>query len=221
MSERLGLRNEQPPKPQPFADFPQVLESFVKNQLDINKIQELTRDFVRVESNPNTWISSTRSEGPITHVSIGEKMLPEDIARQFRWGAETAEQQYVVKVAHEYAHVIQEMFDQQLLRWLDGAENVPEDAISYVQLYAALAGIGGLHGLSQMGVYHEQNRSTGNLDVSVYEDMAETIGSYLLSSEYFLYRLQNAHGKVTQQQAKELVDHVVAVVANWKKGNEK
>jgi|CXWL01.1.fsa_nt_gi hypothetical protein len=220
MTERFGGRNEQPPKPQPFAGFPQVLENFVRNQLDINKIQELTRDRVQVESNPNTWISSTHSEGSMTHVSIGEKMLPEDIARQFRWGAETVEHQYVVKVAHEYAHVVQEMFDQHLLRWLDGADNTPEDAIPYIQLYASLAGIGGLHGLSQMDVYHEQNRSTGNLNVNVYEDMAETIGSYLLSSEYFLYRIQNARGQITQEQAKELVDHVVAVVANWKKGQE-
>jgi Zn-dependent M16 (insulinase) family peptidase len=197
-----------------------MLEKFVANELDINKVQELTREQVRVESDPTTWVSSTRSENGITRVRIGEQLLPENIARQFRWGAETVEHQYVVKVAHEYAHVVQEMFDQHLLRWLDGADNVPEDAIPYVQLYAALANVGGLHGLSQMDVYHEQSRSTGNLNVSVYEDMAETIGSYLLSSEYFLYRIQNARGQITQEQAEELVDHVVAVVANWKKGQE-
>ncbi len=197
-----------------------MLEKFVANELDLNKVQELTRDSVSVESDPTTWISSARSEGEMTRVRIGEQLLPENIAQQFKWGAETVEHQYVVKVAHEYAHVVQEMFDQHLLRWLDGADNVPEDAIPYIQLYASLAGIGGLHGLSQMNVYHEQSRSTGNLDVSVYEDMAETIGSYLLSSEYFLYRLQNAHGQITQEQAKELVDQVVAVIANWKKGQE-
>ena len=220
MSERLPGRIELPPKAEPFQKFPQLLEKFVANELDINAVQTLTREHVTVESDPSTWISSTRTENGIVRVRIGEQLLPENIARQFRWGAETVEHQYVVKVAHEYAHVVQELFDEHLLQWLDGANDIPQDAVPYVQLYASLAGIGGLHGLSQMDVYHDQNRSTGNLDVRVYEDMAETIGSYLLGNEYFLYRIQNSHGHLSQEQAKELIEHVVAVIATWKKSRE-
>jgi hypothetical protein len=198
-----------------FEDFSHVLEQFVSNQLPINRIQELTRNYVTIDSDPSTWVSSTRKEGNMTHVRIGEQKLPENIARQFGWGVETLEQEYVVKVAHEYAHVIQEMFDQHLLRWLDGATDVTEEAIPYIQLYAVLAISGCLHGLPQMDIYHEQNKTTGNLSVPVYEDMAETIGSYLLGNDYFLYRIQNSHGRITQEQAEEIVQHVITVVSIW------
>ncbi len=217
MTERFPGPGESAPQPRSFQGFTQILEQFVSNRLDINKVQELTRNRVSLDSDPSTWISSARTVEEGTHIRIGEQKVPESIAQQFRWGAETVEHEYVVKVAHEYAHVVQETFDQHLLRWLDGSSDIPEDALPYIQLYASLATIGGLHGLSQMDVYHEQSRTTGNLNVSVYEDMAETIGSYLLGNEYFLYRIQNVQGQITQEQAKELVEHVVAVVDTWKK----
>jgi len=217
MSERIPGPREALQISPPFQGFPQILEEFVSNQLAINKVQEFARDRVTLESDPSTWVSSASSTEKGTHISIGEQKVPEAIARQFRWGAETAEQEYVVKVAHEYAHIVQAAFDQYLLRWLDGANDIPMDAVAYVQLYVVLAAVGSLHGLSQMNVYHEQGRTTGNLNVSVYEDMAETIGSYLLGNEYFLYRIQNAQRQITQEQAREIVDNVVAVFSTWEK----
>lgn len=213
----MAERVESGGTPEIFSGFPEVLQQFVAGQLPLNRIQESTRVRVSVESDASTWVSSTRREGEKIRLRIGEQKIPGPIAKQFRWGARTVEEQYAVKVAHEYAHVLQEKFDSHLLRWLDGADDIPEDAIPYIQLYATLSSIGGLHGLSQMDVYHQQSRTTGNLSVPVYEDMAETIASYLLGNEYFLYRLANTHGSLTQEQAEELVDHVTKVVAIWQR----
>ena len=69
-----------------FSGFSQVLEQFVSNQLAINKVQELTRDRVTVDSDASTWVSSTRREGDMVRVRIGEQKLPENIAKQFGWG---------------------------------------------------------------------------------------------------------------------------------------
>lgn len=198
-----------------FPDFENVLQDFVDDQLPINRVQRLA-SHAKIESRADTWISSTtRNDRGETVVKIGEQAIPRDVAEEWKWGADTKEQQYIVKFSHEYAHVIQEEFDAQLLRWLDGADNVPDEYIPYIQLYAALSNIGGLNGLSQMNVYHEQSRTTGNLSVPVYEDMAETIGSYLLGDEYFLYRIANGRVALTEQQKEEVATHVVSVVETW------
>ncbi|MDB5244778.1 MAG: hypothetical protein JWN18_648 [Parcubacteria group bacterium] len=202
-----------------FMGFEQVLEKFVAQQLPINKIQELTRGQVNIESNSASWVSSARSLEKATQITIGEQKIPENIARQFGWGANSAEQEYAVKVAHEYAHVLQKTFDQHLLQWLDGADDIPEDAIPYLQLYAALATISGLFGLSQLDIYHEQSRATGNLSVPVYEDMAETLSSYLLGDEYFLYRLQHARKQITEDQLKEIAEYVIQIMDTWEEKN--
>lgn len=217
MNERLTGKSES--KSETFKGFSEILQQFVSGQLPLNQIQAAVGDRVSVQSDATTWISATRREADKIHIRIGEQKIPEAIARQFRWGADTVEQQYVVKVAHEYAHVLQDMFDSHLVRWLDGASDIPEEAIPYIQLYATLSSIGGLHGLSQMGVYHEQSKTTGNLSVPVYEDIAETIGSYLLGNEYFLHRITNSHRPITQEQAEELVDHVTRVVSEWQRNN--
>jgi hypothetical protein len=217
MSKRVSSEIIKESKPELFSAFPQLLEKFISNQLDINKIQEATREYVSIISDSSTWVSSTRRDGDKMHIRVGEQKLPESVAIRVCLGADTTEQEYVVKVAHEYAHVVQNMFDRDLLAWLDGADNIPEESIPYIQLYSALAMIGGLHGLSQMNIYHEQNKTTGNLSMPVYEDIAETIGSYMLGTEYFNYRVQNASRKITQEQRLELLKYVEAVITTFLK----
>lgn len=201
-----------------FADFSRLLVEFVEGRLQLSEIQRMMGGAVKVESNANSWVSHTiRRPGKTFEISIGEQKVPDDIIRQWGWGADTVESQYLVKISHEYAHVFQDVFDQNLVRWLDGADDIPEDHVNYILLYAFLAQSGRITGLSDMNIYHEQSKSSGNLSIPVYEDMAEMLGAYFISEEYFNFRVGQSRIDLSPAKQAELKDLIVKVVQAWKK----
>jgi hypothetical protein len=205
-----SIRNSSEPQ---FNDFEGVLQSFADGELRINKIQEISQGkVVRIETNPDTWISVThRNDDGTYNMTIGEQKLPANIERQWKWGTKTAEGQFVVKTSHEYAHVVQNAYDEILLKWLDNRiDKVPEWSEVYLRLYSALSETGPVNGLAAMGFYHE--RSVGNLHAPTHEDIAELIGAYMIGDEYFDFRIKNANVLLsddTQKEIKVLVESIV------------
>lgn len=188
---------ERPPQNQErleFPDFSKILEQFVEGKLPLNEIQKLTASSVRVETRSDTWVSRARRLANNQHeIYIGEQSIPRETLRRWKLGVESVEAQFLLKTAHEYAHVVQHRFDQYLLDWLDERiDEVPQWAESYIRLYAALTETGLITGLAQEQIYHMQNATTGRLKMPTYEDMAELIAASTLTKEYFLFRMKNA-----------------------------
>jgi hypothetical protein len=200
----------EPNKQSEFLGFNEIIQQFSEGKLPLNEIQEITKGLVTVNSHSNTWISSTkRLEGGKFEIKIGEQLLPSLTSDKWNWGARSVEVQFLVKVAHEYAHVIQNKFDKVLLDWLDGKINeVPKFAESYIRLYALLNETGILTGLADENIYHNQSQTTGNLKMSTYEDMAELIGASILSKDYFMFRMENSN----IQLSKETIDNFYRLI---------
>ena len=185
---------------QHFAGFKHLLEKFVGGRLTINQVQKLSRDIVAIRTDPNAFSSEACDNNNGTHdILIGEKMVPADIQRRLKWGARTIEGQFLVKVSHEYAHIIQPMFDRELVPWLDKTSNeIPDWCEPYARLYAGLTETGPLTGLANEPYYHGRGRYTENLRSPTYEDMAELIGAYMISEEYLAFRLKHIYVELPQ-----------------------
>jgi hypothetical protein len=214
--ERPPSRERIPQEKLPGMD--RLLDEYVAGQLTLNEVERLAPKKVSIEENPNTWESIHRSnpDGSTT-ITHGLQTLPTDTARRWKWGAETEAEQYLVKLSHEYAHVLQETFDGDLLPWLDkrGPDPQPERE-PYILLYALLDAIKNVHGLSKEEVYHRQSATTGNLYMPVYEDMAETFGAFFLSKDYMLWRLRNSDAHVSEENVMAIEQMVDALYATWK-----
>ncbi|MDB5236990.1 MAG: hypothetical protein JWL88_92 [Parcubacteria group bacterium] len=213
---------ERPPNkeravPERFPELDNLLEGYVAGRLTLNEVERLAPKKVSIQENPNTWESVHRSnpDGSTT-ITIGLQQLPAETKRNWRWGAETEAEQYLVKLSHEYAHLLQETFDGDLLPWLDkrGTAPAPERE-PYILLYALLDALKNVHGLSKEPVYHQQSTHTGNLYMPVYEDMAETFGAFFLSKDYLLWRLRNSAANVSEENVSAIAEMVEALYATW------
>ena len=208
-------RREQPPEAV-FTGFDTVLQQFVDGTLDINKVIGRSAN-TTYRDDPNTWISVTKKNQDGTlDIVIGTQGISEERRLSWKWGAITPEQQFVVKVAHEYAHVLQNKFDADLTAWLDGA-NIDENSnsVAYIRLYAFFAQAEGLNGLAKDPVYHKQNERAGYLNVPAYEDMAETLAAAFLGKEYFLFRVKQFRTQLPQDIVNGLWDSIQKVVSKW------
>lgn len=198
-----------------FPSFGQVLQDYVDGKLTLNEVQELAPGKIKVQDNPDSWVSSNRSnqDGTVT-ITVGLQEIPKETLHRWRWGASTDAEQYLVKLSHEYAHVLQETFDGDLLAWLDRGTTAAEDREPYLLLYQLLNALGQVHGLSQEGIYHAQ--SNGRLQVPVYEDMAETLGSFFIGMEYLKWRLSQSERQVSPENMEAIGQIVEAIYSTWK-----
>jgi hypothetical protein len=198
-----------------FPGFEQALQDYVDGNLTLNEVQELAPGKIEIRDNPDTWVSSNRSnpDGTVT-ISIGLKEIPKETLNRWKWGTSTDAEQYLVKLSHEYAHVLQETFDGDLLAWLDRGTDTTEDREPYLLLYQLLNALGQVNGLSKEGIYHAQ--SNGRLQVPVYEDMAETLGSFFIGKDYLMWRLSQSDKQVSPENMEALEQIVDAIYSTWK-----
>lgn len=177
---------------------------------------------VPIRNDDNTWHGVTRltvntktREEIVTEVVIGTQKVPEEIARVFGWGVESADHEHAVKASHEIAHVYQKAigFEHELIRYkTDGAsfkprnKNLSNAVYSYIYLYDMLSAIKSgtgkpVTGLASLSLYHSQTAKNEQnavewghskesaLDQQVMEDIAELMGAYALGEDYFNFRL--------------------------------
>lgn len=150
-----------------------------------------------VSTDENTSISVTRRRPNMpadNMVTIGTQPWTEEAARRFGVGTNNPSEQIIIKLAHELAHAFQaEMgFEQALVDFLNGHNDIPEYTIPYIELYAILSGVGTINGLTREPIYAEQSRETGDLKMETLEEITELISSYMISDEYFIFRLENS-----------------------------
>lgn len=190
------------------------LRQFVEGDPDmrLNRVAALLRS-TSVSHDPSTWVSSTKREGGNNTISIGTQELPEQVAERWRVGTSDQNEQLLIKLSHELAHAYQEEkgFETALVGFLDGNNEIGKQHLPYIELYALLTGIGPINGLTTESVYASQSTNTGLLRVEVLEDITELIAAYIVSDEYFSYRLENSVSSLDQEQKEKIATKVIEI----------
>ena len=221
VDDRYLVRQEQVPK----FNFDAIYEKFKNPQggLIFTKMLSLF-PHIPIRNDDNNWHGTTHTlltketleEAP-TEVVIGTQKVPQEIAKIFGWGVESADHEFAVKASHEKAHEYQMSvgFQHDLIRSkTEGATFKPKHqalsnaTYSYIYLYDMLDSIKSgtgkpVTGLASLSLYHgqtterEQNvvewghSKESALDQQVMEDIAELMGAYALGEDYFNFRLSN------------------------------
>lgn len=191
------------------------LQQFLSNDpsLRLNRVAQILNS-TQVAHTESTWTSSTRREQDgVNIVSIGIQTLPEEVTA--RWGVGTSNQneQVLIKLSHELAHAFQveKGFEGALVRFLDGDNNIPDNFVPYIELYAILSDLGPINGLTTESVYAQQSRGTGNLKMEILEDITELIAAYIISDGYFAQRLESSVTNLSQEQKEQIATKVIGV----------
>ncbi len=196
---------------QPTFDFSEIQRRYEQADPTMRLLQALvTLDEITFTNDDSTWKSSTNVRE--LRVTIGTQKLPKDIASLFKWGTTTQEAENIVKLAHETSHVLQarKQFTNDWVRHTK-KEKVAGGNASYafIYLYDLLSENRRtkgkpVTGLPTLPVYHAQTEQirtrlehanedpTTGIDVQILEDITELIAAYLLSDEYFAFRLQSS-----------------------------
>jgi hypothetical protein len=127
---------------------------------------------------------------------------------------DSAKEQLLIKLAHEAAHVFQNQigYEQALVDFLNGASDMDEKFHPYLELYTFLNTKGVCNGLANMDGYHNQSRDTGLLSMKTLEDMTEFIGAYLISDDYFNFRLDGSKIPLSEEEKVKITALVIQIV---------
>lgn len=199
---------QQEPQPERF-DFTKALLQFAQKDasLRFNRVNSdavLGETPVALHLHEKTWESGTKKNKNRVAVEmhIGLDRLPTEENGKFVWGTSSANDELLVKSAHELAHVYQNR--RGLERALEDHLNcIPREMTSeqkaYVELYSILNALGSATGLSTLDIYAQQSMEA-NMNVSALEDMTELLGAYLISGEYFSWRLDHLRTQLSDME---------------------
>lgn len=190
-----------------------LLSEESRNALRVGKILSLVNGTLIV-SEVSTESGAKRNEDGSSQISLGAMPFRKESIDSFGWGVDSAKEQLLVKLAHEAAHVFQNQsgYEQALVNFLNGANDVDEKFHPYIELYTFLDTKGVCNGLADMDVYHKQSRNTGLLSMNTLEDMTEFIGAYLISDDYFNFRLEGSKVFLSDEDKKKIATLVMQIV---------
>ncbi len=190
-----------------------LLNEESRNSIRVGKI--LSRlNGVLVVNEASVESSTKKLEDGTSQISLGAMPFHRENVDRFGWGVDNAREQLLIKLAHESAHVFQRQtgYEQALVNFLNGSNDIDEKFHPYLELYAFLNTKGVCNGLANMGVYHRQNRDTGLLSMTTLEDITEFIGAYLISDDYFTFRLDGSRVSLSDEDKKKVVMLVIQIV---------
>ena len=155
-----------------------------------------------------------RLENGSHHITIGTQPFSRTCVDSFGWGANSDEEQVLIKLAHEVAHVLQSQagHEKALVAFLDGSNDIGATFHPYIELYALLRERGICNGLANLDIYHAQSRTTGNLNMNTLEDITEFLGAYLISDAYFLFRLEQTKIPLSQDEMSKIASCVIQII---------
>ncbi len=190
-----------------------LLNEQSRNTLRVGKILS-TVNGTLVVNEASAESSVKRLEGGSSQLSLGSMPFRRESVDGFAWGVDSAKEQLLIKLAHETAHVFQNQagYEQALINFLNGSNDIDEKFHSYLELYSFLNTKGVCNGLADMNVYHRQSRDTGLLSMNTLEDMTEFIGAYLISDDYFNFRLGGSKVSLSDEDKKKIATLVIQIV---------
>jgi hypothetical protein len=190
-----------------------LLDENSRNSLRVGKVlSRINGALVVNEASPES--SAKRFEDGSSQISLGAIPFRRESVDSFGWGVDNAKEQLLIKLAHESAHVFQNQtgYEQALVNFLNGSNEINEKFHPYLELYAFLNTKGVCNGLADMNVYHRQSRDTGLLSMNTLEDMTEFIGAYLISDDYFNFRLEGSKVSLSDEDKKKIAVLVIQIV---------
>lgn len=211
----MNERQEGAPK---FYDFSVELRKFTTNDLSmrLNKLtQSDGRSPVIAEAVRGTWESGamrTDDRLSITALKVGLDENPEHEKQLFAWGTRSQNDEILIKTAHEVAHAYQvdERIEQGIVDFLNNKnEGFTDKQMAAIECYAMLSGTGRLSGLSTLGIYEAQSAHAGDLKIEILEDMTELLGAYLISDEYFSWRLSNTRIPLGEEHQAKIASYII------------
>jgi hypothetical protein len=184
-----------------------------RNSLRVGKILSVVNGELSINE-ASAESSTKRLENGMSQIALGAMPFRRENVDSFGWGVDSAKEQLLVKLAHESAHVFQNQagYEQALINFLNGSNDIDEKFHPYIELYAFLNIKGICNGLAGMDVYHRQNRDTGLLSMNTLEDMTEFIGAYLISDDYFNFRLEGSRVSLSDEDKKKIAMLVIQIV---------
>jgi hypothetical protein len=218
------MEQKQPPHAQEsiprrlFSGLSQIMDQVLASEESKNTLR-VGRALTRINSslvvNEGSTDSSTkRQEDGTSQITLGAMPFRRESIDGFGWGTDNAQEQLLIKLAHESAHVFQNQagYEQALVDFLNGSNDIPEKFHPYLELYTFLNTKGACNGLANMGIYHRQSRETGLLSMVTLEDMTEFIGAYLISDEYFNFRLDGSRVSLSDEDKQKIASLVIQIV---------
>lgn len=189
-----------------------LLSEESRNSLRVGKILS-TINAALVVNEASDESSAKRLENGSSQISLGAMPFRRENVDNFGWGVDSAKEQLLVKLAHESAHVFQNQagYEQALVSFLNGSNDIDEKFHPYLELYAFLNTKGVCNGLADMNVYHRQSRDTGLLSMNTLEDITEFIGAYLISDDYFNFRLEGSKVSLSDEDKKKIAMLVIQI----------
>ena len=193
------------------------LRRFMENDptLRLIRVANLLRSTsLSVDKNTSVSVTRRRSDnGAKNKVTIGAQPFSEGSVARWNIGTTDPSEQLIVKLSHELAHAFQaEMgYEQALVDFLNGHNDIPEFTIPYIELYAVLSGVGTINGLTREPIYAEQSKTTGDLKMETLEEITELISSYMISDDYYLYRLENSVTSLDHDTKEKISRKIVEV----------
>lgn len=183
------------------------------NTLRVGRILSRVQGVLSV-NNESATSSTKRNEDGTAEIHIGLQPFSSERVSAFGWGVEGEKEQLLIKLAHESAHTLQNQvgYEQALVDFLNGSNEIEERFHPYIELYTLLNTLGISNGLANDDVYHSQNSSAGRLSVTTLEDMTEFIGAYLISDEYFNFRLDGANTQLSASDKTKIAHLVIQIV---------
>ena len=215
----VGNNSYQEPQPRRlFSGLSQLMDQVLLNEesrdsLRIGRILSTTNGTL-VVNEASAGSSVKRLEDGSSIISLGELPFRRESVDSFGWGVDSANEQLLIKLSHEIAHVFQSKsgYEQALVNFLNGSNDIDEKFHPYLELYAFLNTKGVCNGLADMDVYHQQSRDTGLLSMNTLEDMTEFIGAYLISDDYFTFRLEGSKLPLSGEEKNKISTLVIQII---------
>lgn len=190
-----------------------LLSEESRNSLRVGKVLTKVNGSLLMDEG-STDSSTRREESGSSLITLGTLPFRRDNVDGFGWGVDSAKEQLLIKLAHESAHVFQSQagYEQALVDFLNGSNNILEKFHPYLELYVFLNTKGICNGLADTEIYHRQSRETGLLNMTTLEDMTEFIGAYLVSDDYFNFRLDGSKVNLSEGDKKKIASLVIQIV---------
>jgi len=190
------------------------LRRFIENDptLRLNRLAQ-SLNFTKYSLDDNTPNSVVRRREGKNIITIGTQTHSSGVVERYGMGTTDKNEQILIKLSHELAHAYQNEkgYEKALLDYLNRIGDVPTFAIPYIELYLLLNGVGPVNDLSQEAIYAAQSKLSGDLKMEALEDMTELISAYIISDEYFLYRLNGSVTNLTNEVRKFIAQKVIEV----------
>lgn len=201
-----------------FSELSSIMDQVLlseesRNALRVGKILSVVNGAL-VVNEASSESSTKRLEDGSSQISLGAMPFRKETIDSFGWGVDNAKEQLLIKLAHESAHVFQNQagYEQALVNFLNGSNEIDEKFHPYLELYAFLKTKGVCNGLADMNIYHRQSRDTGLLSMNTLEDMTEFIGAYLISDDYFNFRLAGSKVSLSDEDKERIAMLVIQIV---------